>query len=809
MSQDFFSTNPISWLRVLNMPRVLHPFVSLWLILATSVSPPTFADGPKTLPGSRPLTTTQPLVEVMVKGINRFSLRELAASPARRSRKWTAVFPVAGESAVAIQRKLTKLRNQLQRRIGIVDRRLTDTPNQHHEFQRSPRSGDLAHTDDYSVNTVRWKVLDGITAEGVLIIPRKIRACVVAIPDADWTPEQFCGIDKGVPASAQLPRRLAAAGCLVAVPLLINRDDEFSGNPKVAYTNQPHREFLYRQAFEMGRHVIGYEVQKVLAAVDLVSRFDGGRLKSLPIGIAGVGEGGLLALHSSALDPRIASTLVCGYFEQREAIWREPIYRNVFGLLEDFGDAELAGLIAPRRLVIEPCRVPGVDGPPVVRPGRRTTAAPGQIVVQRDESVRAEFDRARELSKQWDADASIRLVRADRFAERDAGSVAAIRLFASGLGLAATFSKNPPPWQPGPVANRPTTDAHRARQKRQFDQLQDRVQSLMRQSPRALDRTWSSTATSVKTWSVTGDKQRRMVYDELIGRLPDRPLPAKPRTRLILDHPKYRGYEVVLDVFPDVIASGLLLLPRDQKPGQRRPVVVCQHGLEGTAMDTVSRDPKAFRFYKAFAEELCLQGFVVYSPQNPYYGRDRFRVIQRKSNPLGRTLYSYIIPQHEQTLRWLATLPQVDPDRIGFYGLSYGGKTAMRVPPFVREYALAICSGDFTDWIRSIAGIDTRYNYIFTSEYEIPEWNMGHVAGYAELAMLMTPRPFMVEQGRRDGGAPPEWVADEFARFRRHYDRLGLGYRTEIEFFDGPHTINGVGTYRFLRRHLDWPDKTP
>ena len=139
MSQDFFSTNPISWLRVLNMPRVLHPFVSLWLILATSVSPPTFADGPKTLPGSRPLTTTRPLVEVMVEGINRFSLRELAASPARRSRKWTAVFPVAGESAVAIQRKLTKLRNQLQRRIGIVDRRLTDTPNQHHEFQRSSR----------------------------------------------------------------------------------------------------------------------------------------------------------------------------------------------------------------------------------------------------------------------------------------------------------------------------------------------------------------------------------------------------------------------------------------------------------------------------------------------------------------------------------------------------------------------------------------------------------------------------------------------------------------------------------------------
>ena len=28
----------------------------------------------------------------------------------------------------------------------------------------------------------------------------------------------------------------------------------------------------------------------------------------------------------------------------------------------------------------------------------------------------------------------------------------------------------------------------------------------------------------------------------------------------------------------------------------------------------------------------------------------------------------------------------------------------------------------------------------------------------------------------------------------------------EIEFFDGPHTINGQGTYRFLHRHLKWPE---
>ena len=68
---------------------------------------------------------------------------------------------------------------------------------------------------------------------------------------------------------------------------------------------------------------------------------------------------------------------------------------------------------------------------------------------------------------------------------------------------------------------------------------------------------------------------------------------------------------------------------------------------------------------------------------------------------------------------------------------------------------------------------------------------MGHVANYAELSILMTPRPFMVERGHDDGVGIDEWVAWEFAKVRRHYNKLGIGHLTEIEFFDGPHTING------------------
>jgi hypothetical protein len=49
---------------------------------------------------------------------------------------------------------------------------------------------------------------------------------------------------------------------------------------------------------------------------------------------------------------------VSGYFEDRNRLWEEPIDRNVFGLLEQFGDAELASMISPRRLIIEAAAVP-------------------------------------------------------------------------------------------------------------------------------------------------------------------------------------------------------------------------------------------------------------------------------------------------------------------------------------------------------------------------------------------------------------------------------------------------------------------
>src|SRR5262245_4475376 len=757
---------------------------ALFWVLAAKADP---------LTGTKPLVIDQPLDVIMVDGIDRFALREIAASVERRQKLWNR--DTASPEAYA--QSIAPNREHLRTILGVVDPRVEAKAIEH--VATNFQSALVARGPHYNVLAVRWPVLDGVTADGLLLQPEGAPvARIVALPDADWTPEMFAGLAGGVAEDSQLARHLVERGCQVLVPTLISRDDTLSGNPDVRYTNQPHREFIYRQAFEMGRHVIGYEIQKILAAVDQFALLNQVQKTGVPIGVAGIGEGALLAFYSAALDTRIDGALVSGYFQPRENLWQEPIYRNVWALLREFGDAEIAGLIAPRALVVEAAAAPEIAGPPAVKSGRSGGAAPGKITTAALADVRREFARAAELSQ---ATKLALVVSGD--GKGPAGSSPAIVKLLQGLGI-----KEPSRMADDVPKDVRTSFDPQERQKRQFNELVEFTQKLLRRSARVRDQVWAmADRSSLARWNETVEPYRDFVYDEMIGRLPAPTIDPNVRTRQVLDEPGFVAYEVMIDVYPDVVAGGILLLPKDLVPGEKRPVVVCQHGLEGVPMDTISKTVDGFKYYSAFSAELANRGFITYAPQNPYRGQDRFRTLQRKSNPLKRSLFSYIIPQHQRTIDFLKTLPNVDPQRIAFYGLSYGGKTAVRVPPMLKDYCLSICSADFNEWVVKNTTVYDGYSYVFTGEYEIFEWNMGHVANYAELSNLMTPRPFMVERGHYDGVAPDEWVAWEYAKVRRHYDILGLGDKTEIEFFTGPHKINGVATYEFLHRHLDWPKR--
>ncbi len=732
------------------------------------------------LAGTARLEMKGDLAAAMVTGLRQFMAERLEASVAERERFWSPDF----RSRDAYERSVEPNRERFRRYIGVVDRRVAFEAPALVATTASPAK--IAEGAGYAVYAVRWPVLDGVDAEGLLLRPEgEAVAGVVALPDADWTPEMLVGLAPGVPAQAQFARRLAENGCLVLVPVLVDRRTTWSGNPRLGRTTgQSHREWVYRMAYEMGRHVIGYEVQKVLAAVDWLDRRPG----ELPTVVFGYGEGGLVALYAAAVDRRIDAAVVSGYFQARERLWREPIYRNVWRLLLEFGDAGVARLVAPRTLIIEASR-----GPIVGKQG----STPGELVSPPFRSTKAEFERARATWRRLGAEGSLVLV---GDGEGPPGREETLAELFRQLAVAKPLRR------PGPLPRRTAKGPDpTARMKRQVAQLVEFTQRLMRLSEYRRAQLWSKLDfSSLEAYEKSTRPYRKMFLEELIGEAPPPSLPPSPRSRLYRDEPKWTGYEVVLDLWPRCFAYGILLVPKGIRPGEKRPVVVCQHGLEGRPQKVVDRDRQTP--YHHFGARLADRGFVVFAPQNPYIGGDDFRVIQRMANPLGLSLFSLIIRQHEVITDWLASLPFVDARRIGFYGISYGGKTAMRVPAVVRRYCLSICSADFNDWVRKNVTVEHPCSYMFTGEYEMAEFDLGHLASYAEMAALIAPRPFMVERGHRDGVAPDEWVAYEYAKVRWLYGRLGIPERTEIEFFDGPHEIHAVGTFRFLHRHLRWPE---
>ena len=684
---------------------------------------------------------------LMVDGIDRFLDRQTELSLARRPSYWKRDF----SSAKAYEAALAPNRARLRKILGVVDERL---PCKEMEILSTVgKPAVVGGNDVFEIRAVRWPVLPGVDGEGLLLSPKEgepVADCIV-LPDCDTIPEALVGLTDDLPAETQFVRFLANARVRVLVPVLIDRHSQYSAIPGRATTGQPHREWIYRQAFEMGRHIQGYEMQKVLAARAWF-RADQGHANR-KIGVFGCGEGGIIALAAGAIDTGIDAVGVSGAFHGRQAMWQEPIDRNVWSFLTEFGDAELAAMIAPRALIVEAAKMPAFSVP-----ADNKGPTPGKLQNVPLAEVNAEFERAKKLAGPLAPMPRFRLISSGD-GSGPPGALPTLAAFLPALQSnprTVTFRSNKNHLE----KSSQSADFSEQRQKRQFDQLVEFTQKLVRQSDNTRRAFWAKAdrkSRSPEAWEKTTPWYRDYLSKEVIGQFDDPMLPPAPKSRLLFEQPTYRAYEVSLDVFPDVFAYGWLLMPKDLKPGERRPVVVCQHGLEGRPAAVA--DPKVdSQYYHHYGCRLAEEGFIVFAPQNPYIFKDRFRTLQRKANPLGKSLYSIIVPQHRQIVSWLASLPMVDPQRIGFYGLSYGGKTAMRVPALVEGYCLSICSADFNEWVWKNTSVISPYSYLGTGEYEMVEFDLGNTFNYAEMAALIAPRPFMVEC---------QWPSAMAWRFRR------------------------------------------
>ncbi len=262
------------------------------------------------------------------------------------------------------------------------------------------------------------------------------------------------------------------------------------------------------------------------------------------------------------------------------------------------------------------------------------------------------------------------------------------------------------------------------------------------------------------------------------------PLIEKPKIEFLArtNRENFTQHRARIETAPGQTTDGYLLVPDGKGPF---PAVLVPYYEPETSVGLSTNK------YRDFGSQLARRGFVTLSIGSPGGDARKPAVGEAKCQPL--SFLAYLAANARNAL---ASLPEVDPKRIGLVGHSYGGKWAM----------FAACLDDrFACGVWSDPGIvfdELRPNV----NYWEP-WYLGHVPGQQrrpglpspenprtgaykelmesghdlhELLALMAPRPFLVSGGSED---PAErWRALNHAvavnRLLGHTNRVAMTRRS-------------------------------
>lgn len=332
-------------------------------------------------------------------------------------------------------------------------------------------------------------------------------------------------------------------------------------------------------------------------------------------------------------------------------------------------------------------------------------------------------------------------------------------------------------------------------------------------SPRQRARYWDQDFSSLPAYESSIAKQRAG-WAATLGVPPPYSGPLNEKRVPVGETPRLRVDRVWFDAWPGVRVYGVLMRPKDA--AGRLPAVITLHGVRGQPELTAGMIPaeRGLDFGRALAE----RGFVTFSaymisrytemnePQEgpEAWGRD---ILHKKALMLGMTLVGIEARKLMRAVDYLESLPDVDPNRIGMFGLSKGGQYTLATAALEPRIRATVVSGWFNDRAKkNITPRDGPSGMFFithTHRTEFYFWNMLHQFGDAELAWLIAPRAFLVENGDKDGAVLIDDARREFGRVEEVYRRLKIPERAVFHGFDGVHEVSGAESFPFLEKWLD------
>jgi dienelactone hydrolase len=248
---------------------------------------------------------------------------------------------------------------------------------------------------------------------------------------------------------------------------------------------------------------------------------------------------------------------------------------------------------------------------------------------------------------------------------------------------------------------------------------------------------------------------------------------------------------VWIETLPGVHTYGLFFRPYGMG---RFPLVISQHGGHGTPELCSGFFGSAN--YNDMTRRVLRRGIAVFAPQlllwNPesYGPKHEKDEIDKRLKQVGGSLAALELFRLARAIDYFAARREIDAERIGMIGLSYGGFYTLFAAALDKRIKAAVSSCFFND----------RKVYAFA------DWTWFDAANRfldAEVGALVCPRPLRVEIGKKDEMFDVRKARGQAERLAATYKRLGIAERFQYKEHAGGHELDRAEDgMDFLCRHL-------
>jgi dienelactone hydrolase len=271
--------------------------------------------------------------------------------------------------------------------------------------------------------------------------------------------------------------------------------------------------------------------------------------------------------------------------------------------------------------------------------------------------------------------------------------------------------------------------------------------------------------------------------------------PPAARVEVLRENEHFTAARYQLEVMPGFWFYGILYEPKE-KSG-KNALVVAQHGGGGSPEIAGSFIYDSAN-YNHMVRRILRRGVMVFAPQLLLWDAETYgavydrQALDVKLKYFGGSITALEIFCIMRSIDYFSAQDNIDPDRIGMIGLSYGGMYALKTAAADTRIKAAVSSCWFND--------RTRYLW--------PDWAYrdGEQFPDPEIASLVLPRKLYIEIGAEDELFNAQDAEGELNRLKKYAEKSGCAGSLRIKIFPGVHELDKADDgINFLLENLTPP----